>query len=71
MLTTQQVQRIRSEGNTKIVTLGDGTEISAKMVLIATGAWFRTLNLPDIERWHGAGIYYGAAHTLIPVEICS
>ena len=63
MLTTQYVQRVRSEGNTKIVTLGDGTEISAKMVLIATGAWFRTLNLPDIERWHGAGIYYGAAHT--------
>lgn len=63
MLTTQYVRRVRSEGNTKIVTLGDGTEISAKMVLIATGAWFRTLDLPGIERWHGAGVYYGAAHT--------
>jgi len=63
MLTTQYVQRVRNEGNTKIVTLGDGTEISAKMVLIATGAWFRTLDLPGGERWHGAGLYYGAAHT--------
>lgn len=63
ILTTQSVQCVRSEGNTKIVTLDDGTEISAKMVLIATGAWFRTLNLPGIERWSGAGVYYGAAHT--------
>ena len=45
------------------MTLADGSEVSAKIVLIATGAWFRTLNLPGIERWHGAGIYYGAAHT--------
>lgn len=63
ILTTQSVQCIRSEGNTKIVTLDDGSEITAKMVLIATGAWFRTLNLPGIERWNGAGVYYGAAHT--------
>jgi len=63
ILTTQQVQRVCSEGNTKIVTLDDGTEISAKMVLIATGAWFRTLNIPGIERWHGAGVFYGSAHT--------
>lgn len=63
ILNTQSVQHVRSEGNTKIVTLGDGSEISAKMVLIATGAWFRTLAVPGIERWHGAGVYYGAAHT--------
>lgn len=63
MLTTQEVTRVRSEGNTKIVTLADGSEVSAKIVLIATGAWFRLLDLPGIERWNGAGVYYGAAHT--------
>jgi thioredoxin reductase (NADPH) len=63
ILTTQSVTSVRSEGNTKIVALADGTEVSAKIVLIATGAWFRTLNLPSIERWNGAGVYYGAAHT--------
>ena len=62
-LSTQSVTKIRVEGVTKIVTLSDGTEISAKIVLIATGAWFRTLTLPGIERWNGAGVYYGAAHT--------
>ncbi len=63
ILTTQTVTSVRSEGNTKTVTLADGTEISAKIVLVATGAWFRTLDLPGIERWNGAGVYYGAAHT--------
>ena len=30
---------------------------------VAAGASFRTLDLPGVERWHGAGVYYGAAHT--------
>jgi thioredoxin reductase (NADPH) len=62
IITAQEARQIRCEGNTRIVTLADGSEVSAKIVLIATGAWFRTLPLPDIERWHGAGVYYGASH---------
>jgi thioredoxin reductase (NADPH) len=62
ILSTQAVTAVRSEGNTKIVTLGDGTEVSAKIVLIATGAWFQMLKLPGVERWTSAGVYYGAAH---------
>jgi thioredoxin reductase (NADPH) len=63
ILTAQAVERLRVEGGTKIVTLSDGSEVSAKMVLIATGAWFRLLELPGIDKWNGAGVYYGAAHT--------
>jgi thioredoxin reductase (NADPH) len=63
LLTTQAVTGVRAEGNTKLVTLADGSEVSSKIVLIATGAWFRTLSLSGVERWNGAGVYYGAAHT--------
>jgi len=63
ILTTQEVMNIRVEGDVKIVTLDDGGEVSARMVLVATGAWFRTLDLPTAQRWTGAGVYYGAAHT--------
>jgi len=63
ILTAQSVTGVRSEESSRIVTLADGTELAAKIVLIATGAWFRVLDLPGIERWHGAGVYYGAAHT--------
>jgi len=63
ILTAQSVSGVRVEGAAKIVTLSDGTEVSSKVLLIATGAWFRTLDIPGTERWNGAGIYYGAAHT--------
>lgn len=63
ILTTRAVMGLRAEGLTRIITLDDGSEIAAKIVLIATGQWFRTLNLPGVEKWNGAGVYYGAAHT--------
>ena len=63
VLTAQSVERVRIDGSTKVVTLSDGSEVSSKIVLIATGAWFRLLELPGVERWNGAGVYYGAAHT--------
>jgi thioredoxin reductase (NADPH) len=63
ILTTQDVREIESLGNTKTITLSDGSKLSSKIVLIATGAWFRTLQLPEIDKWNGAGVYYGAAHT--------
>ena len=63
ILTAQDVAAVRSDDNTKVVTLADGTELSSKIVLISTGAWFRVLDLPNIERWNGAGVFYGAAHT--------
>lgn len=63
ILTTHAVTGLRAEGLTRIVTLDDGSEVAAKIVLIATGQWFRTLNLPGAEKWNGAGVYYGAAHT--------
>lgn len=63
ILTACTVTGIHTEGIRKVVSLADGSEVSAKIVLIATGASFQTLQLPGIERWNGAGVYYGAAHT--------
>ena len=63
VLTTRSVTGLRADGNTRIITLDDGSEIGCKIILIATGKWFRTLDLPGIEKWNGAGVYYGAAHT--------
>jgi thioredoxin reductase (NADPH) len=63
IVTTQVVTKIRSEGNLRVVTLSDGSEVSGKLVLIATGAWFNILPLESAKRFNGAGIFYGAAHT--------
>ena len=61
ILTAQEVQYIRIEDPYRFVKLANGTELSCKTLIIATGASWRTLDLNGIERLTGAGIYYGAA----------
>jgi thioredoxin reductase (NADPH) len=40
--------------------LADGTKIVAKSTICATGIEYRRLNLPNEDRFLGAGVYYGA-----------
>ncbi len=42
------------------VTLDDGTNLLGRSVVIATGARYRTLGVPDEERFQGVGLYYAA-----------
>ena len=42
------------------VTLDDGTSLLGRAVVIATGARYRKLGVPDEERFAGAGLYYAA-----------
>jgi thioredoxin reductase (NADPH) len=63
IISTQAATSIRIQDPVRLVTLADGTEVSCKAVLIATGAAFRKLEVPGVERLTGAGVYYGAAYT--------
>jgi thioredoxin reductase (NADPH) len=63
VLTPQEVTKLRVEPPYKIVTLGDGTELSSFALLIATGVSVSRLDVPGIEAVTGAGVYYGAALT--------
>jgi thioredoxin reductase (NADPH) len=49
---------LRAEGKNRIINLADGTEITARAVLITTGSDYRRLNVPGIDRFNGAGVYY-------------
>jgi thioredoxin reductase (NADPH) len=40
--------------------LADGTKITAKACVCATGMNYRRLNLPNEEKFVGAGVYFGA-----------
>jgi thioredoxin reductase (NADPH) len=40
--------------------LADGTKIIARSTICATGVEYRHLNLPNEDRFLGAGVYYGA-----------
>lgn len=52
--------RYELDGETKSVTLADGSVIKGKNIIIATGAKPRSLGLPDEERYIGRGIHYCA-----------
>ncbi len=63
LISTQCVTSIRQQDMYRVVTLDNGMEIVCKAILIASGAAFRRLELPGIEPFIGAGVYYGAAYT--------
>jgi thioredoxin reductase (NADPH) len=63
ILTAQEVTGVRVEDPYRIVTLGDGTELVCRALVLATGVTVRRLNVPGVEALSGAGIYYGAALT--------
>lgn len=52
-----------------VVELEDGQRISTRAVVIATGASYRTLGLPNYEHFEGRGIHYAA--TWIESNLCS
>jgi len=60
---TQRATGIRSEANYHFIKLADGREVSCHVALIAVGVNYRKLNIPGIDQFTGAGVYYGAAQT--------
>lgn len=54
----REVTRLRASGLDRILTLSEGVEITARAVLIASGATYRRLASPRIERFVGAGVFY-------------
>jgi thioredoxin reductase (NADPH) len=60
ILTPQAAVALRRADPYRIVALGDGREVTARTVLIATGVAYRTLDAPGVEALTGAGVYYNA-----------
>jgi thioredoxin reductase (NADPH) len=61
ILTAQEVTGIRVEDPYRIVTLDDGSELSCRALMVATGVKVRELEVPGIEPFIGGSVYYGAA----------
>jgi thioredoxin reductase (NADPH) len=51
------------------VEMSDGESVRARAVVVATGAEYRKLDLPDLAKFEGVGVYYGA--TFIEAQRCS
>jgi thioredoxin reductase (NADPH) len=57
---------IRRHGDRLLVDLSEGGEVSARAVVLATGATYRRLGVEEIEALVGAGVYYGGPASEAP-----
>jgi thioredoxin reductase (NADPH) len=50
------------------IDLTDGGSVQGQAVIVATGAEYRKLPLPNLAQFEGTGIYYGATH--VEAQLC-
>ncbi|HXY69555.1 MAG TPA: FAD-dependent oxidoreductase [Gemmatimonadales bacterium] len=63
VLAAREVKAIRVDGNYRLATLEDGTELGCYALLLSCGMQVRRLEVPGVEGLTGAGVFYGAALT--------
>lgn len=63
ILTPQSVQGLRVDGQYKYLTLADGSEVAAHVLMLSTGVAWRRIPAEGADRLTGRGVYYGAAMT--------
>jgi thioredoxin reductase (NADPH) len=61
MVLARSVESLEQRGSVHAVCFGDGSEVEARAVIIATGVSYRRLEATGLEELTGRGVYYGAA----------
>jgi thioredoxin reductase (NADPH) len=56
------VARLDCDSHPYSIHLSDGTQVHTRSIVIATGVRYRTLDVPGLERFEGAGVYHSATH---------
>jgi thioredoxin reductase (NADPH) len=67
-LLAHAVTRIECDEQPYMLHLDSGDLIRSKSIVVATGVQYRKLDLPNLERFEGVGIYYGA--TFVEGRLC-
>jgi thioredoxin reductase (NADPH) len=69
----ERVERLEREDGRIRVTLSEHGPVSARAVILATGATYRRIGVPELEELNGAGVFYGGpaseAHGLKGLEV--
>jgi thioredoxin reductase (NADPH) len=66
VLSARDVVALEARGSARVVKFGDGSEIAAHSVVLATGVSYRSLDAPGVAELTGRGVYYGSAATEAP-----
>ena len=59
----REVSELRAEGQERILVFADGTQIASRTVVLAMGAHYQRLGIPNLEALVGAGVFYGGGVT--------
>ena len=62
----RQAESLSAHGGHYRVRLSDGSALTTRTVIIATGATYRRLGIPHLEALQGRGVFYGAAASEAP-----
>jgi thioredoxin reductase (NADPH) len=54
----REVARLSRRREERVVSLSDGREVTARAVLVATGARYRRLAAPGVDSFVGSGVFY-------------
>jgi thioredoxin reductase (NADPH) len=61
IVSPQAATAMHVEHEYKVLRLADGSEVQASAVVLAMGVQWRTLEVDGLDRFTGAGVYYGAS----------
>ncbi len=62
-LAPEEVISIKSQGQYKHISMADGSEVVARAIVLSTGVAYHKLENESLDKYTGAGVYYGAATT--------
>src|SRR6202035_3232244 len=68
MLIARGASRLACDRTPYAVELEGGGRLRTRSIVIATGAQYRRPPIPNLSRFDGAGVYYGA--TFIESQLC-
>ncbi|MGW6357673.1 FAD-dependent oxidoreductase [Streptomyces sp. NPDC055092] len=68
LMVPAQVSGLTSQDDEYVVTFTDGSQARAGAVVLASGVWYRRLEVPGIERLEGISVYYAA--TVHEASLC-
>ncbi|HKO28421.1 MAG TPA: FAD-dependent oxidoreductase, partial [Solirubrobacteraceae bacterium] len=60
MVVPAKAVALHAENAHYAIELADGSHVNSRTIIVATGAQYRKLDLPDLDRFEGLGVYYAA-----------
>ena len=68
MMVAHSIVRLNCDSHPYKLMLEDGGELTARSIVIATGAQYNKPDLPNLANFEGRGVYYGA--TYLEAQLC-